>query len=997
MKRSCIGLIVFSVLVVACSKKIPVPVSDTVAASPAPAPAAAAPVDELAAARDQIGGAIAKEREALRQALVAKAVTADPEIERAWSQFRAAYPYHIQEIAMSAPANGTRTVIVAEPPPNVALDDLLTAVAPNLVAYEVKKQPIGYDGWVKDVVFRISGDDSAASTIASRLTATLFQTSYKAHILPLPPHLQHAKLDLDLYVTPAEVQKWIFTDQEFFLPVLGGRSVPAADVFANQASTVYFSRNRGLVGWWIPKGAEIDSLAAEARQFSLDSDLIVGAVGHPSGVLVLGRERAVALDDLPPLRFETMALFAAVTGSARAQLEQSYERSARFAGAIGQGRDWAPIHLSPELVDTEYGSLLNITDQLLKGWSNAGQTRYVNFHYPQPKSFPFPAALPKVLPGNGSLTYNWNTTGVGYTVAAGDHEIFALYRTGALPTSYIPEGVKRSEPAVLSAEEKGYRYFAGLQDPNLIRVVQYASLYQIFTTFEVSGTSSLLRSNELPRQTRQRFEQALMEEIENASESQLDQMAGELAGRVAVNSAERMPNKRVDIDGTAEMLRPSIRSELDAVRAGSLPTTQMGSTARLLALSAFADHRQLPQQLAKAVGEKADGWIHTPVVVMSNNHGDLQSAVGGHNLYSEVTRVEVSGDVARGLPQVTAEGRLRINPADEPKARELIRIAARDAKGEMEASEIAADLQRMMRRIPGDVKIRPVLQALKLHAGGPGGRPPRPPYRGRSLHDHGDGSGWGMNFGSSGQPPESGLFPGAVVIERRQDRTIRIVFDGDREAHAANAEDATDAVVHILKRDRAGNDDGAVRMVMRGFDSNDGRSFVESCNLRSKAADAEMSGFIAGERMDPAAVAEIMSRRYDWSNATVKGGDLSEVGGRRQATLVIDIPRQDADGTARTAVTVAFHSATPELVAKGLIARITESIRRILKEKKESLNVFVFNTLVSREVKAFSRKIGLPIEIIEHQFVDAMHDLFFVEVTMPHPLKESDEERRRPA
>jgi len=64
-------------------------------------------------------------------------------------------------------------------------------------------------------------------------------------------------------------------------------------------------------------------------------------------------------------------------------LRKAYERNNFLAGKFDRttNADWAPIYLSQQLMNTEYGSLLNITDQVLKSWSLNGTVRYENFNY----------------------------------------------------------------------------------------------------------------------------------------------------------------------------------------------------------------------------------------------------------------------------------------------------------------------------------------------------------------------------------------------------------------------------------------------------------------------------------------------------------------------------------------------------------------------------------------------------------------------------------------
>ena len=55
--------------------------------------------------------------------------------------------------------------------------------------------------------------------------------------------------------------------------------------------------------------------------------------------------------------------------------------------------DWAPILLSRELTNTEYGQILNMTDQMLKSWSNSNSVIYGNFPYPTPLGNPDPRGI----------------------------------------------------------------------------------------------------------------------------------------------------------------------------------------------------------------------------------------------------------------------------------------------------------------------------------------------------------------------------------------------------------------------------------------------------------------------------------------------------------------------------------------------------------------------------------------------------------------------------
>ena len=162
---------------------------------------------------------------------------------------------------------------------------------------------------------------------------------------------------------------------------------------------------------------------------------MLGALADARTVLLVARKRYEPLRRLPPLRNETLQLLAAVKASA---ISQSYERNMWLSGRTGDGFDRAPIYLSNELRNTEYGSLLNIVDQLLKGWSEGGQVAYKDFPYPKPRSYPFDPirASETAADQQQAFLFNWNTEGVFYASTVDGVEIAAAYRTGSLPVIY---------------------------------------------------------------------------------------------------------------------------------------------------------------------------------------------------------------------------------------------------------------------------------------------------------------------------------------------------------------------------------------------------------------------------------------------------------------------------------------------------------------------------------------------------------------------------------
>ncbi|MBD0304999.1 MAG: hypothetical protein ICV76_00385, partial [Nitrospiraceae bacterium] len=255
-----------------------------------------------------------------------------PTVEAHWKAFRETYPYHVQGIAMSPTNKRSRTLIIAEPPPHVTIESL-KAVDPTVFASpQVKQHPIGYDGWVKDVVVHIDKiGPQRLTALIDKLHVHLFGTAYKAYVLKIPERSPGTKNEaLDLQINAADLNRWLFQAEERFSPLHGGPSQPIAAVLKGP-SGVYYSDTPGLVALVVPKALPLGAMRRELRQFALDSDLILGATDSPSHLGIIARERVVNPDALPPLRAESILLLAAAKSS---ELAQSYERTNFFAGRM---------------------------------------------------------------------------------------------------------------------------------------------------------------------------------------------------------------------------------------------------------------------------------------------------------------------------------------------------------------------------------------------------------------------------------------------------------------------------------------------------------------------------------------------------------------------------------------------------------------------------------------------------------------------------------------
>ena len=445
-----------------------------------------------------------------------------------WAMFRRAHPFPYQTIAFSPLQPGTLLLVLSEPPPSLGRNDLQSLVkaifGPKMLEFSTRRWMIGVDGWVEDALVRIDVKDSAADSAAGQLLAdegfpdqvamlhhAIWGTAFGAGLEVIePPHNPaEAMVAPNLSVSHSELMPWFRTSSSRWRPVddPDGQWTPWASV--DQAKPeAWVSEDNALVTLVIPVSkliaaqgdkAKLDDLRVPFRHFAVATDVIVGGLWNASSgsITIVGRARLLLPAAIPPLRFETFVQLVQATTD---ELDQSYERTNLVAGKLSDGdqglKDWAPIYLSENLIDTELGALLNITDQILKSWSEGGKIEYEYFSYPfKPDSFllghtPLSEELRKKSNAT-TVLYNWNTSGSTSVVRIGNVSALATGRTGALPVTYGSDLKSDGDVATghLSAyENEAYTYFSNLQDPNLGRVVQYTLLYQILRAAAVDPT-----------------------------------------------------------------------------------------------------------------------------------------------------------------------------------------------------------------------------------------------------------------------------------------------------------------------------------------------------------------------------------------------------------------------------------------------------------------------------------------------------------------------------
>lgn len=646
-----------------------------------------------------------------------------------WSTLRSECKLHLQVIASSAIfEDRSMQLVLTEPPPHVTKSQVKSTLKGFHFLMKEQKNNIGYDGWTKDLLISFSDvDRSDSADLMKQLSNYLFYTDYKAYVVPLPFtfHVDPYLPDIDHQIQASELNKWFIKDTEEFIDLSDStKTLTLPDLLNGSQTGIIYSKRPGFVIWLLKFQDDISSQQETIRKFCLDTDLLLGCIkGHYGQLAIIGRERIADIYQLPPLRTETVQLLASCN---KEQISQSYERTDLFAGKMDGGKDWAPIYLSDELINTEYGSLLNITDQMLKSWSMSGKVEYEKFDYSVPVAYPFyPDAMSEM--NTSQLLFNWNTKGAGYTVSEGDNELFCLNRTGALPITYKPEnreGMGNSDN-LDRIEKHAYAYYARLNNKDLVRVAEYASLYQLFARYKITAdhrptpteappssdnTASysdstvapvadttpymasehplsrhfdtlIARLQNMDDQRKAEIAQQSLEDDLNSSNSKvrdyaLDHpMLDKLQTFLDLDKLTSIvnPDSLTDIYTFKDYILNPRKHESDLIdpytwRKATLFTSTMFKCRLLKYIVPDFTIRDYRDAYAKAHSDAGSAWIKTPSLVISWSTKDSAIMQGGHNLGARTTKFEVSSSVRKGELQVVEEAdgvkKVLINESD---------------------------------------------------------------------------------------------------------------------------------------------------------------------------------------------------------------------------------------------------------------------------------------------------------------------------------------------
>ena len=412
--------------------------------------------------------------------------------------FRKRFRFHYQGIGTASFPDSSRLLLISEPPPYFEPDSLPAVFKGFNIRVERKKHRIGYDGHITDLIVTVeNATEENMKKRIRRLSGLLYFSDYKCPTICLqnPGNRRHfTRGRLDYRISLSEINTWFLTEPETFM-TLGDTASTCTlqELLTARKYGVFFSTEPGFVVWMLPKHRDLSENRQDIRPFTLDADLILAAISDSSSLAIIGREREAAIEELPPLQVETVLLLASIRDK---ELSQSLDVNDLMAGKMGNGKDWCPTYLSRELENTELGSLLTMTDIILKDWSESGTIQESYYRYPHPSHYPFPQPLFEWL-GVPQLVYNWNTADAMYAIDTDGKTIYALNRTGSLPVSYFlsPE---RATSAGSRYERKAWQYFATCGNTDLARVVQYTALYQLFIDNDIRYGDSL--RNHFPSQ-----------------------------------------------------------------------------------------------------------------------------------------------------------------------------------------------------------------------------------------------------------------------------------------------------------------------------------------------------------------------------------------------------------------------------------------------------------------------------------------------------------------
>lgn len=399
-------------------------------------------------------------------------------MEQTWREFRAIHPFSFQTVALKHKGD-TCVFVMSEPNNWVKKDDLRQLFDKYDGQLIIRYQPYGIDGQLTDAVGCVKLDSIKSLQLEKELFNLLYRTAYK----PFYTDLDHPAEHIYFSGVPLNYSySWERLNSTRFFVQFSNDSISEMSIarLCNYGMTktndVFYSKDRGLIAWVIDDKTDYQNdsvFLANARRFALDSDLIYGTYHSENNrIVIIGREREVPVNIMPPLRSETILSLA----STKEELSLVFNKDS--IKVINDTLNATPIKMSSMLIDTELGNLMVMTDIFLKSWSENGKVKEYIINHPQPNSYPFPYGVAHEL-GN-STTFLWNVENVEMERSG----FYPIFKTGCLPPTYwsANDNLKMKQNAMNNI---AYDYFARLYCPDLVRVAMYMALYRAFHGFGI--------------------------------------------------------------------------------------------------------------------------------------------------------------------------------------------------------------------------------------------------------------------------------------------------------------------------------------------------------------------------------------------------------------------------------------------------------------------------------------------------------------------------------
>lgn len=402
-------------------------------------------------------------------------------MEQTWQEFRAIHPFGFQTVGLKH-FGDTCVFVMSEPNNWVKENDLRQLFDKYDGQLTTRNQLYGIGGQLIDAVGCAKLDSIQFLQLEKELFNLLYRSDYKPYYTDLDHPVEH------IYFSDNPLNhsfSWERLKSTRLLVQFPNDSIcemsfpRLCDYGMTKTNDIFFSKHRGFIVWVIADNIDYQndsSFLVNARKFALDSDLICGTFRSMNRIAVIGREREVPVNILPPLRSETILSLA----STKKDISLVFNKDS--IKVINDTLYATPINMSNMLNDTELGNLMVMTDFHLKSWSENGKVKDYIINHPQPISYPFPYGVTHELGDSTRLLWN-------FEIVEADYPGFCpVIRTGSLSPMYwsANNSLIMKQNAMNNV---AFNYFARLNCPDLVRIKSYIAISKSFQGIGVKHDS----------------------------------------------------------------------------------------------------------------------------------------------------------------------------------------------------------------------------------------------------------------------------------------------------------------------------------------------------------------------------------------------------------------------------------------------------------------------------------------------------------------------------